>query len=87
VLEEFVFRGAPKEAGAEGAEVPEPREALLFLTVLRDEDLSIYDADFTPEPGDIADVAIYEVEREAALRTLASLGWQAANGEGAVEAG
>jgi Trk K+ transport system NAD-binding subunit len=75
-LEEFEFRGAPEEAGAEGVEAPKPGDSLLFLTVRRDDDLEIYDADFTPKPGDVASVALYEAEREAALRVLALLGWR-----------
>jgi NhaP-type Na+/H+ or K+/H+ antiporter len=86
VIEQFAFRGVPEPAGADGAEVPEPRDSLLFLTVRRDEDLSIYDAEFTPEPGDVAEVAIYEVEREVALRILGSLGWHAASEPGASRA-
>jgi NhaP-type Na+/H+ or K+/H+ antiporter len=73
-LEEFEFRGAPP--GAEAGEAPKAGESLLFLTVRRDEDLWIYDADFAPEPDDVAQVAIYEAERNAALRALERLGWQ-----------
>jgi NhaP-type Na+/H+ or K+/H+ antiporter len=80
-LEDFEFRGAPDEASDEEGETAKAGESFLFLTVRRDKELGIYDADFTPERADVASVAIYEAEREAALGALEQIGWQPARGE------
>lgn len=85
-VEPWVFEAPPEpEAEGESKALPPIGERLLMLTVRRGGTAQPMRADWKPEPGDVAAVAIHTEDRENARAALRARGW--APQEPAAEAG
>jgi NhaP-type Na+/H+ or K+/H+ antiporter len=76
-IEPFVYEARSADAQASAA-APGGDSAFVMLAVRRKRDLRICTAEDEPKPGDVAYVAIYSADSEAALAALAARGWMPA---------
>ena len=74
---QLTYRGGPKDE-EEPSGTAERSEPFVFLTVQREDRVSPMSVAFEPREGDVASVALYQPDREVALRTLSKLHWERA---------